>query len=152
MNTYCVASSRYKRNENSIEIGCFMVKMDAASEEDAIGIYLREAKKDLPGWEIAVPSGCILVINDEIKEESKKTSLREIANKYRDEKTPSLLEWGGISEFVFWAETQQQEKQEKPKLSCYQPGTDPEALECCFTCQNKKCLYEQVKKITTENK
>ena len=44
-------------------------------------------------------------------------------------------------------ETQQQQKEEKPKLNCYQPGADPDVLECCFTCQNKKCFDEQAKKI-----
>ena len=102
MSTYCVASSRYKRNGTNVELACSMIKMEAVSEEEAIGIYLREVKKDHPDWEITIPNGCILFV----EEGSKKPVLREMANKYRDEKTPSLIEWSGISEFVFWAETE----------------------------------------------
>jgi len=39
-------------------------------------------------------------------QQKKHMCLRRLANKYREKKFPSLTEWSGISEFVFWAETE----------------------------------------------
>jgi hypothetical protein len=85
-----------------------MILLSAVSEDEAIGKYLKQTKKEFPDWVIVIPDGCILVSEEDEKKETdpKKTALREIANKYRDEKSPSLIEWGGVSEFVFWAETE----------------------------------------------